>query len=300
MLDEDLKQREYQATQSVRIEWEKAKERMNNLPTIESYTSFRPEKPKEPEKPVYQRAGLFNKARIDRENEQSKQNYERQLTEYQTKLQEYDKAIHLFNIETEEKIKAAREEAVKKLDEATVQLEKAGSTSVGNNERKLLAEEIKEANDIIRRLIKGKNSLYSLDIVFGKYRNLVALSSFYEYLLSGRCELLEGPNGAYNIYEAEIRANQIISQLSEVLASLEQIKNNQYTAYSKLQSIQSDLVTLNSLTNQALKSLEKATIDLEAIGTNSEVIAYNTAQTAFYTKKNNELTRALGLMVALK
>ena len=38
---------------------------------------------------------------------------------------------------------------------------------------------------------------------------------------------------------------------------------------------------------------------MSRIADNTEVIAYNTERTAFYAKKNTELTNALGFMVAL-
>ena len=49
---------------------------------------------------------------------------------------------------------------------------------------------------------------------------MIAIASFYEYLMAGRCTSLEGTGGAYNLYENEIRMNQIISQLDTVITSL--------------------------------------------------------------------------------
>ena len=174
-------------------------------------------------------------------------------------------------------------------------------------EKALLEQEIHSAEDTIKKLIAAKNKLYLFNVIFGKYRNLVALSSFYEYLMSGRCISLEGPGGAYNIYETEIRANQIISQLSDVVNSLEQIKNNQYMAYSQLHEMNVTLARLESKTERAITSLEHIeasgqTLEnyMRRVAANSDVIAYNTEKTAYYAKKNKELTDALGFMVALK
>ena len=148
--------------------------------------------------------------------------------------------------------------------------------------------------------------MYSYDIVFGKYRDVVALSSFYEYLMAGRCDSLEGAHGAYNIYESEIRANQVIAQLSAVLASLEQIQKNQYMVYTELKGIHSSLNKLNNTMGRALQSIQsiKANTDsmtsyMETIAQNTDVIAHNTAKTAYYTKINAELTNSLGFMMAL-
>ena len=50
----------------------------------------------------------------------------------------------------------------------------------------------------------------------------------YEYISSGRCSQLEGHEGAYNLYEQEIRMNLILSKLDDVLAHLDRIEGNQY------------------------------------------------------------------------
>ena len=82
------------------------------------------------------------------------------------------------------------------------------------------------------------DKLYSADIIYPKYRNLPALTSMYEYLITGRCEELTGPHGAYNLYEDELRKDMIISQMNLVIQNLEQIKSNQYMLYEQVKKIQ--------------------------------------------------------------
>lgn len=86
---------------------------------------------------------------------------------------------------------------------------------------------------------RALDKLYALDVIYPKYRSLPALTSIYEYLVIGRCNSLTGPDGAYNLYENEIRANAIIWQLSVVIKQLEQIKQNQYALYQQVKEIQS-------------------------------------------------------------
>ena len=76
--------------------------------------------------------------------------------------------------------------------------------------------------------------LYALNFIYPKYRTLPALTSICEYFMSGRCTALEGPNGAYNLYENELRMNTIISQLSTIIENLEAIKQNQYMLYQQV------------------------------------------------------------------
>lgn len=103
-------------------------------------------------------------------------------------------------------------------------------------------EEKAALNPIIQRmqtqLDETRNVLeqyYSLDIIFPKYRNLIAICSFYEYFLSGRCEALAGHEGAYNIFENEARLDRICTKLDEVVQRLDEIKTNQYMLYDVIQ-----------------------------------------------------------------
>lgn len=110
---------------------------------------------------------------------------------------------------------------------------------------------------------KTLNQLYSLNIIFPKYRNLIAISQIYEYFVSGRCTTLEGHEGAYNIFENELRQNIIILQLNIVINQLEQIKQNQYMVYQAIQN-----------SNQLLASIER---NMSIAAYNTSVIAENTA-----------------------
>ncbi len=81
------------------------------------------------------------------------------------------------------------------------------------------------------------DKLYSVNVIYPKYRNLPALTCIYEYLVTGRCDELAGPHGAYNLYEDEVRQNMVISQLNAIMENLEQIKGNQYLLYEQLTKI---------------------------------------------------------------
>ena len=110
----------------------------------------------------------------------------------------------------------------------------------------------KECLDSIKQALQD---LYNKDVIFPKYRNFVAISAISEYLSSGRCYSLEGPDGAYNLYEMELRQNIVIGQLSSIVNNLEQIRSNQYSLYEELtesnrviKDITYELRTLNETT----------------------------------------------------
>ncbi len=111
-----------------------------------------------------------------------------------------------------------------------------------------------EYNKLSRKLEETQDTLlqmYSLDVIFPKYRNIIAVSSFYEYLLSGRCDKLEGAEGAYNIFESELRMNLIINKIDDVIKHLEKIEQHQYMLYSAIQENNKQVNQLSGNINYA-------------------------------------------------
>ena len=100
-----------------------------------------------------------------------------------------------------------------------------------------------ETNTTLNRLAETETTLkaslytlYSQNVIYAKYRNFVAVATLFEYIDSGRCFQLEGPNGAYNLYEGELRSDVIISSLNNIISNLEAIRNNQYTLYQSIEN----------------------------------------------------------------
>ena len=146
--------------------------------------------------------------------------------------------------------------------------EKRASANYENAKQQvsLLDAPLRETEQLLEKL-------YSMDIIFPKYRNLVAVCTMYEYLASGRCTELAGPAGAYNLYESELRQNMIINQLEQVNANLEQVKQNQYILY---QGIMEANQALQSISNE-VRSIANATKD---IAVSSQITAYCSKITA--------------------
>ena len=120
---------------------------------------------------------------------------------------------------------------------------------------------------------------YASEIIYPKYRTLPALTSIYEYFMTGRCTELTGPHGAYNLYEDELRKDTVISQLNTVIENLEQIRQNQYMLYQQVKAIQENTTVIAS----ELKQIKGYTIQ----------IAQLTALNAYYaalTERNTRIT----------
>ncbi|MDR1822041.1 MAG: hypothetical protein LBQ91_06365 [Oscillospiraceae bacterium] len=105
-----------------------------------------------------------------------------------------------------------------------------------------LAEQIASTQAHISEQQKVLDRLYSSNVIFSKYRNLVALSSFLEYFASGRVETLKGSNGAYNLFEAELRQARIVVTLQNIGTLVQdgfsnlsaQLRENQYVLYNAI------------------------------------------------------------------
>lgn len=165
------------------------------------------------------------------------------IRDYEYRQKKYNESLSVYR---DEKKKADEEygEAVRKHNDY-LNLRKNEEESIMLPHKKLLVS-----------LEDTLATHYSLDVLFPKYRNLVAVATIDEYLQSGRCSALEGGDGAYNLYEMELRQNIVIGQLSMILDNMEQIKNNQYTLYQEL-SHTNKLVEDIIFEIRELESLEK-------------------------------------------
>lgn len=134
-------------------------------------------------------------------------------------------------------------------------------------------EEVKKKDQKVQQIL---GMYYSKDIIYYKYRNnIIAVSSFYEYLCSGRCAQLEGANGAYNLYESEVRQDMIINKLDMIGENLERIKENQFVLYTVLSDSNKKIEVLADAIYDATERLEDIENDTNIIAYNSEITARN-------------------------
>ena len=91
---------------------------------------------------------------------------------------------------------------------------------------KVLDEEIDCMQRKKSQTREALDSGYRLGVISQEYRGFIPVCSFFQYLNSGRCYSLQGPDGAYNKYEEEKRLALIITQLSEIGGTLDEINRN--------------------------------------------------------------------------
>ena len=123
-------------------------------------------------------------------------------------------------------------------------------------EKKVLSSEIMSLQKQNKESKQNLTQIYSLNIIFPKYRNFVMLCSIYEYICAGRCTTLEGHEGAYNILEMEIRLDRIITQLDQIVIRLDDIRNNQYMLYSAIQETNKQVTEILKSTDYVMESLQ--------------------------------------------
>lgn len=124
-----------------------------------------------------------------------------------------------------------------------------------NAEKDVLASEIEEIKRSLSTSKKILIYIYAKNVIFPKYRNLVAVCSLYEYICAGRCYTLEGHEGAYNLYETEMRLDRIITQLDKVIANLGAIRENQFMLFSAIQDMNRQSVSIMESTQEMAEQL---------------------------------------------
>lgn len=157
------------------------------------------------------------------------------------RTEDYNRQLQLYEEECDKEAK--RYEIIKKqYEQKLAEYEFAKEKSIEHKNK--ISASFDETTSTLKNSLE---KLYDKNIIFPKYRNFVAITMISEYLESGRCSELEGPNGAYNLYESELRQNIIINQLSAIIDNLEQIRNNQFILYQEISN--SNMVISNMLSN---------------------------------------------------
>ncbi len=192
----------------------------------------------------------------------------------------YAKAMQRYNIEIEEYEKS---EAAYREHEKSYQAEMESYDERVAAYKSRCTKTIDEIFRVRHELEYALITFYHQNIIYPKYRNFVAVTTIYEYLASGRCDTLEGADGAYNLYEMELRQNIIIGQLSSVLDSLEQIKNNQFTLYKEITEANQKSADLLSDISNNTKFSAYANKEIAKV---NRIIAQNTEATKYYTLFN--------------
>ena len=131
----------------------------------------------------------------------------------------------------------------------------------------------KQTSDKKRETERVLQQLYDRGLLYSKYRNVVAVCSIYEYLESGRCTELTGPDGAYNKFDTELQVRRIEGKLDIVIQKLDEIRTTQEVLYSMVEAG-------NRLTGELIGKTSESIRLQEYSAEQSAIAAYNTEQAA--------------------
>jgi hypothetical protein len=292
-----------------------------------------------PQEPTLQKAGLFNKSQIKAENERKLSEYNDQMELYKKSVESYNDAMRYYqeNLQrynnelqeyNEQKIrydvlfKKTRDEIVadnKNKYDNDLAIIKQKQDSLEHDKNNIdeytslmlqdstekqwddfFCNEIDEAKQMLTKFMQCKQDLLAMNVIFPKYLDFIAITTIYEYFISGRVSELTGPHGAYNLYEEELRQNIIIGKLDAVIEKLETIKQSQYTIYDKLCEINNNIEIIGSCLNNISSEISSANKKLDKVVESSSVTAYYSKKTAQYAKQQVQLTNAIGYLIAFK
>lgn len=161
----------------------------------------------------------------------------------------------------------------------TLLIEEQNRVIQAKNTKEFLQSKKNTFTQMLSKTCTSLNTLYEAkvggqNILYPKYRDIIAVSMFLEYLESKRCSQLEGHEGAYNIFENEKLLNHIITKLDIVIQKLDDIAQNQHCLYEALRDISKKEDALHN-------ELQGISSTLESVELNTQINAASTQSLLF-------------------
>lgn len=182
--------------------------------------------------------------------------------------------------------RSREEERIDKINAANI---KKYETALENDRRRVknenlqkenLSQEMRRMESMIADSKESLRRIYAYNILCPDYQNLCAVSSIYGYLQKGRTNSLTfndqtGDQGAYNIYEYELRMNLIIVNTQEILRRLDEISANQYELSKGLRAANARVEMLCKNVSKHIKDTRETLGRVERC---AEITAYQAEQ----------------------
>lgn len=124
-----------------------------------------------------------------------------------------------------------------------------------------------KVNEEMLATIQDKlNVLYSQDIIWKSFRNLVAVSQLYQYCAMGMCDGLEGPHGAYEQYTQDLRTNKITDSIATMQTAVVSTINGMRSDLNRFGNVLIDEIReVNTGISNLKNSLDQANENIAAI-----------------------------------
>lgn len=162
------------------------------------------------------------------------------------------------------------------IDQERVNRELA-TANVLRQQRSAMAIRLEECKQLRKRF-------YAQSFIKEQYRDMVAVTTMYEYYDTERCYTLVGPDGAYNLYSHEVQMGIIIASLKGILHKLDQIQMNQQMLYNALRD-----------TNSYLDLMHQQALDMANTGRQIRDNSAVSARNAKIAAQNSEISLYLDI-----
>lgn len=216
--------------------------------------------------------------------------YKKELEEYNLYLKE-NKKIDAENKQTEnhhnkryyywlEEFKRSEAKRIKNLE--------ATELVLINQEIKQIDEKCIEVSNILDQLynlrINGKLCLHP------KYQGLFPISIIYGYFDTGRCDKLEGHEGAYNLYEDEKFKKQIIDEIDYLSMKIDNLNGTMIYMGKAVDECNERLIYLEENGKNMLTAVNNVDKRISNISSQVKAIEENSANSAYYSEVGAEMS----------
>ena len=169
----------------------------------------------------------------------------------------------------EEEAKQLTSKASAKRQEMILQAQESEASNdwiVNNIEEAVVGKRQEEIHNALNAAKKNLMQIYAENVLPQKYRTMNAVATMYEYLETGRCNIIQGHGGIYDTYEVEKVHLAQLEQMMQMNRTLEDIADSQRYICEELR--------------QANRTLSGISTSLNEIEKTNEEIARNTAISA--------------------
>ena len=157
-------------------------------------------------------------------------------------------------------------------------------SNINNVKKARLTKELQKLKQTGTEIYNTLMKYYSLNIIYKDYRKMPYIAMFIKYFESGRCAKFEGYDGANNLLERDIKYNNIMSRMDDILQSLESVKYSNSLLYNGIMECNNNISrfsnaiinSANSLEQQISRGVDVSNERLASIEYSNYLIANNT------------------------
>lgn len=142
--------------------------------------------------------------------------------------------------------------------------------------------QLTDVNKEFRETNALRNKFYSENVLPEKYRNLVAVSTMYQWLRDGRCTQIYGHGGLFDTYEYDLRLGAIVGNLQELNQKMNVALHNQQILIKEVRRGNEIAQNILQYAENISATQREIANDISSIKTSSNITAMQTSRIAMY------------------